>query len=46
MLFMSLLTLEVDQYVVYEYYDKSVQFWDKDIVHQVHKVGRSISQAK
>jgi hypothetical protein len=46
MLFMLLFSPRVDQYVIDEYHEKSVQLWHNDRDHQVHKVGRSIGKAK
>jgi hypothetical protein len=43
MFFFSLL---VNQYNIDEYHDKLVQLLHKNLVHQIHKVGRSISQSK
>jgi hypothetical protein len=44
--FMFFFAHEVDQYVINEYPDKLVQLLHKDLVHQIYKVGWSISQSK
>jgi hypothetical protein len=36
----------VDQYIIDEHHNKLVQILHKDLVHQIHKVGRYISQSK
>jgi hypothetical protein len=43
MFFGFFFTLGVDQYVIDEYYEKLVEILNKDLGHQIHKVGRSIS---
>jgi non-ribosomal peptide synthetase component E (peptide arylation enzyme) len=40
--FMFFFTLEVNQYIFDEQYDKLVQILHKDLVHQIHKIGHSI----
>jgi hypothetical protein len=39
-------TLEIDQDVIDEDYDKLVQLWHKHGVHQVHEMCRSIGESK
>jgi hypothetical protein len=46
MLFIFLFILRVDQYVIDEHYDKLVQIFRKDLVRQIHKVGRDFYQSK
>jgi hypothetical protein len=46
MSFMFFFILRADQYIINEYHNKLVQLLHKDLVHQIHKVGQSISQFK
>jgi hypothetical protein len=46
MFFVLFFILSVDQYIIDEHYDKLVQILHKDLVHQIHKVGRGFSQSK
>jgi hypothetical protein len=43
---MSFFALGVNQYVIDEHYDELVQIIHKVLVHQIHRVGQSISQSK
>jgi hypothetical protein len=46
MLLMLFLVLGVDQDIINEHHDKLIQILHKDLVHQVHEVGRCIGQTK
>jgi hypothetical protein len=46
MLFMLIFTPWVDQYIIDEHCDKLVHILHENLVHQIHKVGRCISQSK
>jgi hypothetical protein len=43
---MFLFALGVNQHTIDEHYDKLVQIFHKVLVHQIHIVGRCISQSK
>jgi hypothetical protein len=45
-LLMLFFILRVDQDVVNEDYDKLIQLWYEDEVHQVHEMCRSIGESK
>jgi hypothetical protein len=46
MLIMLFLTLRKDQDVINEDYDKLIQLFHKNRVHQVHEVSRGVGQTK
>jgi hypothetical protein len=46
MLFVSSFILSADHYIIDEYYDELVQILHKDLAHQIHNIGWTISQPK
>jgi hypothetical protein len=46
MFFMITIILGINQDVVDEYHDELIKILHKHLVHQIHEVGRCISQAK
>jgi hypothetical protein len=45
-MFSVFFALGINQHIIDEHYDGLVQICRKDLVHQIHKIGRSISQSK
>jgi hypothetical protein len=43
---MSLIAFGVNQYTIDEHYNVLVQIFHKDLVRQIHKVGRDFNQSK